>query len=253
MTPPIHRRITLPPNPGSERHLELSLLGAFGLVDEAVPVVLTGASQRLIAFVALQGRAVTRTATAGALWPDVSDAQAHASLRSAIWRLEETAREALSVDVLDLDLAPHVLVDVRGAEALAHRLLLVDTMPSDEDITAEAILALSSELLPDWYDDWAILRAEDWRQLRLHALEALAVKVAEIGRYSDAIQAIRAAIRVDPLRESARSILIHIHLAEGNQSEALREMAAYRELLVRELGIEPTRQFDALLDPPSET
>lgn len=172
MTPPIHRRISIAPNPGSERHLELSLMGAFELVDEAVPVVLTGASQRLIAFVALQGRAVTRTATAGALWPDVSDAQAHASLRSAIWRLEETAREALSVDVLDLDLATHVLVDVRGAEALAHRLLLVDTMPSDDDITAEAILALSSELLPDWYDDWAILRAEDWRQLRLHALEA---------------------------------------------------------------------------------
>jgi DNA-binding SARP family transcriptional activator len=36
--------------------------------------------------------------------------------------------------------------------------------------------------------------------------------------------------RADPLRESAHGALIAVHLAEGNQSDALREFERYRAL-----------------------
>jgi DNA-binding SARP family transcriptional activator len=246
--PPIHRSVPIPPPEGDQaRHLELSLIGAFQLVEGAIPVVLGGTSQRLIAFVALQGRPISRTAAAYALWPDASEAQAHASLRSAIWRMEELAREAMKIDVLELDLAGSVTLDLHEAEALAHRLLIVDTMPSDQDMTADAIAALTSDLLPDWYEDWAVINAEDWRQLRLHALEALAEKLMAVGRFGDAVEASRAAMAADPLRESPRAMLIRIHLAEGNQSEALREFRDYDALMQRELGIGPTPQLVALV------
>jgi DNA-binding SARP family transcriptional activator len=42
------------------------------------------------------------------------------------------------------------------------------------------------------------------------------------------------------LRESARTALIRVHLAEGNQSEALSEFGRYQTLLQAELGLEPT-------------
>src|SRR5204863_6867755 len=106
-----------------------------------------------------------------------------------------------------------------------------DISPSDADMTSAAIAALSSDLLPDWYEDWVVIEAEDWRQLRLHALEALAVKLTTTGRFGDAIEAARAAIKADPLRESAYATLIRVHLAEGNQSEALDTFAFYRDLL----------------------
>lgn len=243
------RTIPVPRAPGeSLRDFELRLMGAFELSQghSVVPLVLPGSSQRLIAFLALQGRAMTRDAAAGALWPDVSDAQAHASLRSAIWRLDEVTRQAMQVDVLDIALR-EVKLDVRDSTALAHRLLIVDTVPSDTDMTAAAIEALSSELLPDWYDDWVIIEAEDWRQLRLHALESVTDKLAAAGRFGDAIAAGRAAMQADPLRESAHAALIGVHLAEGNQSEALAAYAAYSELLKRELGLEPTPQLRALV------
>jgi DNA-binding SARP family transcriptional activator len=246
--PPIHRSVPIPPPAGDEaRHLELSLIGAFQLAGGAIPVVLGGSSQRLIAFVALQGRPITRTAAAYALWPDASEAQAHASLRSAIWRMEQLAREAMRIDVLELDLSGNVTVDLHEAEALAHRLLIVDTMPSERDMTADAIAALSSDLLPDWYEDWAVIDAEDWRQLRLHALEALAEKLMAADRFGDAVQAARSAMKADPLRESPRAILIRIHLAEGNQSEALREFHDYEALMQRELGIGPTPELLTLV------
>jgi len=238
---PIYRKVFLSPvSKGDERHLKLSLLGAFELFDNADSVVLSGGSQRLLAFVALQGRPVSRDTVAEALWPDGSEAQAHASLRSAIWRLEELARTSMSIDVLELDLAPEVELDLKDAKALARRILIVDTMPDEGDMTPAAIAALSTDLLPDWYDDWAIVRAEDWRQLRLHALEALAQKLLDVGRFSDAIETASEAEKADPLRESPHALLIRIHLAECNQSEAVKKYLAYRELLRRELGIEPT-------------
>ena len=54
-------------------------------------------------------------------------------------------------------------------------------------------------------------------------------------------------MRVEPLRESARAAVIRVHLAEGNQSEALREFARYRTLLRAELGLEPTEQLHRLV------
>jgi DNA-binding SARP family transcriptional activator len=103
-----------------------------------------------------------------------------------------------------------------------------------------AVGALSHDLLPDWYDDWVLLEAEGWRQFRLHALEALAGRLIAVGRWGEAVGAANAAVRAEPLRESARAALIQAHLAHGNQSEAVREFARYRALLDTELGLSPT-------------
>jgi hypothetical protein len=67
-----------------------------------------------------------------------------------------------------------------------------------------AVPVLSADLLPDWYDDWVLLEAEDWRQLRLHALEALAGRLIALGCWGEAANAAGAAVRAEPLRESAR-------------------------------------------------
>ena len=57
-----------------------------------------------------------------------------------------------------------------------------------------------------------------------------------------------AAVRADPLRESARASLIQVHLAEGNQSEAVREFARYQALLHADLGLESTPRLRDLID-----
>ena len=88
---------------------------------------------------------------------------------------------------------------------------------------------------------------EGWRQLRLHALEALAARLTAAGRWGEAAGAAGAAVRAEPLRESAHAALIQVHLAEGNQSEAVREFARYRALLRAELGLDPTPRLGHLL------
>ena len=83
------------------------------------------------------------------------------------------------------------------------------------------------------------LDRERFRQIRLHLLETLCEELLEAGRYAQAIEAGYAAVCGEPLRESAYRALIRAHLAEGNTSEAIRQYERFRELLKRELDLEP--------------
>jgi DNA-binding SARP family transcriptional activator len=234
--------------PGADGDFLVVLLGGFGLFWGNALLNVPRASQRLVAFLALHGGMVRRTAVAGSLWPDASERHAHCNLRQALARLQSTARKALAASRLELGLAEGVTVDIRRTRALARRLLDPAATPEQSELGTAAVGVLSAELLPDWYDDWVLLEAEDWRQLRLHALEALAGRLAAAGRCGEAASAAGAAVRADPLRESARASLIQVHLAEGNQSEAVREFARYQALLRVDLGLEPTLRLRHLID-----
>lgn len=228
--------------------LELSLLGGFVFsVGGDALLGISGGSQRLLAFLALRDRMVTRGLIAGTLWPESTDEHAGASLRSAVSRLDGPARAAVTVTAVDLGLSEGTAVDVHHSQALAHRLIDRDATPSAQDIATPAVTALSNDLLPGWYDDWALIAAEDWRQLRLHALEAVAARLTDADRLAEAATAALTAVRAEPLRESARAALIRVHMAEGNQSAALGEFERYRVLLRAEIGVEPTSRLRQLL------
>jgi len=106
---------------------------------------------------------------------------------------------------------------------------------------------LTVDLLPDWYDDWVLVERERYNQLRLHAIEALCHHLTAAGHHAEAIDAGLAAVRAEPLRESAHQVLIRAHLAEGNRWEAVRQYERCRRLLLDELGVEPSRALQALL------
>ena len=222
----------------------VALLGGFALECRDVQSdVLPRAVQRLVAYLALS-RQATRTAVAGLLWPDVSERHAHGSLRSALWRLHKAAPGVVDVSGDAMSLASGVRVDVREMTEWAHRAL---DPRRDVDWASFPDAGLSAELLPGWYDDWVLVERERCRQLRLYALESLADKLAAKGRYGEAIQVACAAIREEPLRETAHRTLVRIHLADGNVAEAIRSYESFRELLAEELGVSPTAQMNALV------
>jgi DNA-binding SARP family transcriptional activator len=102
-----------------------------------------------------------------------------------------------------------------------------------------AHLPLTAELLPGWHDKWVEAERRRYRQFRLHALEAISSRLIDERRYGTAIEIALAAIASEPLRASARRVLIQTHLAEGNRGEAVREYDHYSRLLRRRLGVDP--------------
>jgi DNA-binding SARP family transcriptional activator len=241
-------RRTSRPDTEAPSATRLSLLGGFGLSDGRVDIALAEGPQRLIAFLALRKQPVKRRLAAGVLWPEVSQDHAHASLRSTLARLDDAARSALAVTTTQLGISERITVDLWESEAIARRLIGPHESLTVNRSAAAEVEALSDDILPDWYEDWVIVEAEAWHQRRLHGLEALANDLRAQGAFGEAASAAQAAIKGDPLRESPRAALIRVHLAEGNVSEALREFAQYRQLLQRELHLEPTPRLQRLLD-----
>ena len=229
----------------SAARMSLSLLNAFELRCDGELVGLPVSAQRLLAFLALHERPLLRPYVAGTLWLDADDERAGASLRSSLWRLNRSGHRLVEATMMQLRLAPAVDVDLRRALALAKRLL--EGTATDEDLDA-AEASLDGEVLPDWYDDWLLFERERFRQLSLHALEALSDRLVAAGRPTRALGAALAAVRGEPLRESAHRALIRVHLAEGNRAEALRQGKVCRRVLRERLGVEPSPQLDQLLE-----
>jgi SARP family transcriptional regulator, regulator of embCAB operon len=225
--------------------LRVGLLGGFRLQTGDEQVAVSGGSERLLAFIALRCHAVPRGLLAGSLWPDAEEHRAYSCLRSALTRLDGVGRRLIDVSATEIRLNPGTEVDVHDARSLAQRILDPALPVEDGDLSARTVSALSDDLLPGWYDDWAVGEADEWRQLRLHALEALAAEFIAAGRPASAVCAAGIAVRADPLRESAHAALIAAHLAEGNQIEALRDFDQYAGLLYEETTLRPT---DALTD-----
>jgi DNA-binding SARP family transcriptional activator len=227
---------------------ELGLLEGLELKANGRPVDLPLGAQRLLAFLALSDRPLRRSYVAGVLWSDTTEDRAAASLRSTLWRVRCQAPAVIEAGSTRLRLSPQVRVDFR------EMVRVLGDMAGDGDVTADfARLPLTAELLPDWYDDWVHIEREQYRQFRLHALERISEKLLGQRRFAEAIQFSLAAIAAEPLRDSAYRLLISAHLAEGNRSEALREFDDYRELLRRELGVEPAPEVEALIAATAAT
>jgi hypothetical protein len=122
------------PNDDHSGHFDLALLGTFRLTADGRVVVLHEREQRVVALLAVRDRTMGRSALAGILWPDASDANALSSLRSALTRLPAELRDQLTVTPRDLTLSREVSVDLRRARTLAQQLLApASTLPSVQE------------------------------------------------------------------------------------------------------------------------
>ncbi|MFB7497891.1 BTAD domain-containing putative transcriptional regulator [Streptomyces sp. NPDC056161] len=242
---------------------QLTLMGGFDLRYAGRSVPVAPAGRRLLSLLVLSRRTLTREHVAGKLWPDTCGDRAAGCLRSALWRLPRPERPLVVATVSTLQLSPDIATDLAAVEDTLQRVIAwserserpappgpsgpprrhdghdghaaappPDLEPADH--------ALSSDLLPEAWDEWVIVERERLHQMRLHALESLARGHRSAGRFGRALDAALRAVAGEPLRESAHRQVIETYLAEGNTGAALRHFGELRELLRTELGLEPS-------------
>jgi DNA-binding SARP family transcriptional activator len=223
----------------------LRLLSGFRLTRSGAEIAIPSGCQRLVALLAVNGYS-SRTVAAGTLWPDVPDDRASGNLRTSLWRVNRQWPGLIEVDEHGMELSGDVHLDTDEL-TLRARAVADPAQPLAPDST-HAALVDGGDLLPGWYEDWVILQRERLRLLRLHALEQLSGRLLSAGQYVWAMEAAMAAVRAEPLRESAQRAVIAVHIANGNAAEARRHFAALVRLLRAELGVEPSPQLRALAD-----
>jgi len=228
--------------PSEPAATSVKLLHSFELRHGSTRVLLPPGAQRLLAFLALDGGTLTRAYVAGSLWIDSSQEAAHANLRTALWRLRRVSCPLVDSTATHLSLAPGVIVDLHSAREAARHAACAGPDFGEEQL--ERVLS-AGELLPDWYDDWLVIGREQFRQARLHALEALCGSLTRAGHFGKAIEVGLAAVAGEPLRESAHRAVMRAHLAEGNRHEAARQYELCRRALAP-LGLAPSPETHAV-------
>jgi DNA-binding SARP family transcriptional activator len=228
--------------------VSLSLIRDFELRQDDAIVDIPPGSQRLVAFLALHAGPIRRSFVAGTLWPASTEARATANLRSALWRIAASVRgHIVDASSTHLWLQPGVEVDLTRIMNDAHDVLDRGVRgPSLVGATRE-LAAFGDDVLAGWYDEWVVMEQERFRTLRLHALDQLGEQLLAEHRHADALQAGLAAVRADPLRESAHRLLVRTHRAQGNVAAAIRQYLFYARLLAGELGARPSPAMEELV------
>jgi DNA-binding SARP family transcriptional activator len=224
---------------------ELRLLGGFELRVAGQAVALPTQAQRVLGCLAVVAPSQRRDALAGRLWAESLQERAQANLRNALWRVRQAGTGLVHATRDVVQLHDEVEVDLTLCQRCARD--LIDGGADGPPVARVPLRLLELDLLPAWDEDWIVLERERVRQLRIHALEALSRSLVNQGRFAQAVEAALAAVSADPLRESANAALIEAHLAEGNRSEAVRQLAAYRTVLDDELALAPSSRIEALV------
>lgn len=218
------------------------LLGGFTVRAEGRSVRLPKHSRRVLAYLCLDKAAehdCDRGVLAERLWPDSTAEHSRASLRTALWRIRRECPTLVDCEHDRVMLSDGVSVDAHHYRRRAERLLEGGDCPRER----AHLMARNCDLLPGWDETWLLLAREQLRQLRLHALETSGRRLAEQGRYPEAIDVMLMVVAEEPLRETAQVALIEAHLREGNVIEARRQFAAFAEILWDDLGLIPSPEL----------
>ncbi|WP_244243984.1 AfsR/SARP family transcriptional regulator [Marilutibacter alkalisoli] len=235
------------------------MFGSFSVATDGADgeaVAISGRCANLLAYLALgHGRFFSRSELLASLWPERTSSSTPGSFNTALWRLRRM------VERPPLKHGDLIVSDRRGAISLngpAGVWLDVEEFKkqvspglsrpteslSDADIDGlrRGVAMYKSDILLEVTDDWALREREKHRRDYLNALGRL-MQVARIRRdYDEAIGYAQAILDNDALREDVHRELMLLYVSSGQRAQALQQFECCRELLRRELAIQPMRE-----------
>lgn len=243
-------------------HLSISLLGSphIELDGEAIKIP-TSRAIPMLAYLALNGKTQSRELLAGLLWPESNQKQALAALRTTIWRLKSAGLEdwiVLDRNEIALDPQKNIEVDVLKFKALLERCNTHGHLSSHVCLyctpaLTEAVELYRGEFMAGFniskaitFDDWRMHQSETLSMLHLDALERLVKCHRTFGDFNLAIHYARLWLSFDHLNEKAQFQLLQLYSITGQRTAGISSYKRYKELLSRELDIEPNEELTVL-------
>lgn len=223
----------------------LTLLGGWQLEVAGTPLPVPPGGQRLIALLALRGP-MPRARAAVVLFPDrLTLAAASARLRDLLSRCLRQCPALAGVlrTGQELALAQTVSVDRWDLGEAGAALLSGDVTALD--MIGEMPAGL--DLLPGWDEDWVDGERDLLRRTFSRALCRCSVERLRAGDVDGALIAAERAGRLDPLDEAAVRCRIRAHLRAGDAALAVRIVDNLRQVLRRELGVDPEPATEELI------
>jgi DNA-binding SARP family transcriptional activator/tetratricopeptide (TPR) repeat protein len=236
-----------------EWELEFRVLGPIEILHRGETVTLGAARQEIVLAMLLleAGRVVPVDRLIDALWADEPPPTAKAQLQIIISALRRLLVPLADQDVIVtrssgyLIRIPHEALDLHRFD----RLVSEATAEADQR-PAEAVQRLRTALalwrgsaamgVGSRIVEHAATRLNEWRLTTLEKCHELELS---LGRHRDIIAELREMVAEHPLRERLRAHLMLALYRSGRQSEALETYRELRQILMDELGLQPSEEI----------
>lgn len=206
-------------------------------------IALPRKTQILLAYLASNaGKPFTRDKLASLIWADRSEEQARHSLRQCLFILAKSiGGDAASLVAADRH---HVSLnsDTVDVDTWRFEHLLADGTP---DAMRQVVALHTGDFLAgvsfddETLDTWCAAERTRFRELCYETLARLSSHFADTARLDEAIGAGRSLVALDPLREDGHRTLMRLFGRAGRRAEALRQYRQCRDILRKELNVEP--------------
>ena len=230
--------------------VELTILGPFEVRVDGKPVDPGGIRQRsLLAILALHLNEVVSTdSLIDQLWGDAPPPTALHTVQVFVSRLRKVLGSAadrlitrgpgyvleLDDDAIDADRCERLFTSARTALGAGEHSRAAGLLRDALALWRGASLA---DFTYERFAQSAIARLEE---LRLSCREELIDAELALGRHQQLLPELQAFVREQPLRERPRGQLMLALYRSGRQAEALEEFRTTRQILIEELGVEPS-------------
>jgi predicted ATPase/DNA-binding SARP family transcriptional activator len=226
--------------------LKVRLIGKFDIQCDGQPIILSSrAAQSLFAYLILTaGTLHRREKLAGMFWPDESEQKARTYLRNELWRIRKAFPKTSNVEYL---LADNLTIGFNSFSAyqldVAELKKLSDMSSADELI--QALSNYQGELLPGFYEDWAVLEREHLQVFFEQKIARLLEILEKEQRWNDILEWAERWISFGQAPEAAYGALMVAYDALGEHVKVTSTYERCKQAL-RELDLEPSEQTRAL-------
>jgi predicted ATPase/DNA-binding SARP family transcriptional activator len=206
----------------------------------------------LLCYLAVTGRPHLRATLVGLLWGDMPEAYAQNNLSKALTQLRHAVGRHLCITrqevAFDRDSPYWLDVEAFGKSACAG---------ADVDRLQGAVDLYRGDFLEGFYvraapafEEWVLAQRARLRELALQALHTLAVHHTQRGAVGHAagIEVTTRLLALDPWREEAHRQLMTLLAQSGQRGAALAQYEICRQVLAKELGVEPGAETTALYE-----
>ncbi len=225
--------------------LEIYALGEGRVVRDGRPVSSSewraAMAKELFFYILLHGP-VERDAIGLVFWPDLPAAKVTSNFHSTLYRVRRAVGgDAVVVRDGKYGLGVGYWFDVEEFESLVERARLLP--PSDyqaQELWHRALELYRDDFLPEVERGWCVPRRERLREQYIEALVEAARCHETRGAFEEAVVRYRRALEEDELREDVHRCIMRAYAELGRRSDALGQYDSCREILRRELGVEPS-------------
>jgi DNA-binding SARP family transcriptional activator len=213
----------------------------------------------LVYLVAERERAVTQSELAELLWPDAPPASWPVALSAVISKL----RQKLGTIGLDRDRVianafrcyqfrppAEVWIDLEAAADALHQAESAVQAGQPQFAYGPALIATTIARRPFLVGEdapWATTRRERLREILVRALDCRVEALVWNGELALAQEQARAAVELEPFRESGYRRLMQVLVRRGDRAEAVRVYQDCKKRLAEELGVAPSDETQSLM------